>query len=223
MVKIAFYSLTSCEGCQSEANDIGLVPSLPEGATVISSRLAAVDECDIAIVEGSISSDADLESIKLIRSRAKTLVALGTCACTGGVQSAKNFQKDKGYRHAAIGSAVKVDVMIRGCPIDQDEFSTILKQLLLGNLPPTRQIPVCAECRIRENRCLLEAGQICMGPVSVSGCGSVCTSNSLRCIGCRGLIEGGDIDPFVKALRDRKSQVAAIRESFTTFLNRVEK
>ena len=48
------------------------------------------DEYDIAIIEGSITRLEDEEKLKLIRSRAKMLIALGACATIGGINKLKN-------------------------------------------------------------------------------------------------------------------------------------
>ena len=48
------------------------------------------DDYEIAFVEGSITRSDEVERLKDIRSKAKILVALGSCACFGGVNQLKN-------------------------------------------------------------------------------------------------------------------------------------
>jgi sulfhydrogenase subunit delta len=150
------------------------------------------------------------------------------------VQSVKNFQNKKEVELAVyegkklasvpvdpapVSSAVKVDYIIRGCPIDKREFLEIVKSLLLGNRPIQREWAVCVECRVREKACLLERGMICLGPVTYGGCGAVCTTNGLFCIGCRGMMDDANTKEFVENLKARKHPKDAIRSAFSTILN----
>src|SRR5208337_3632587 len=45
---------------------------------------------DVAIVEGSVSTDEDEHKIRLVRSRSRILVSLGDCAVTGNVPAMRN-------------------------------------------------------------------------------------------------------------------------------------
>ena len=48
------------------------------------------EDVDVAIVEGAVSSQDDLEKIQRVRERTRILVALGDCAVTGNVPSMRN-------------------------------------------------------------------------------------------------------------------------------------
>ena len=48
------------------------------------------DDYDIALIEGAISRADEVERLQEIRASAKVLVALGSCACYGGVNRLKN-------------------------------------------------------------------------------------------------------------------------------------
>ena len=48
---------------------------------------------DIAIVEGSVSTDEQLAHLRHVRSRADTLVTIGACATAGGIQALRNFAR----------------------------------------------------------------------------------------------------------------------------------
>ncbi len=54
-------------------------------------------------------------------------------------------------------------------------------------------IPVCAECKLYGEECLLTKGYICLGPLTVAGCSSPCTAQGAPCIGCRGPITRRDV------------------------------
>ncbi len=54
-------------------------------------------------------------------------------------------------------------------------------------------IPVCAECPLYGENCLIKKGLPCLGPLTVAGCGAPCTREGSPCIGCRGPIIRRDV------------------------------
>jgi len=218
--KIAIFDFACCEGCQLQI--VNLEEELLEllgGADVVEWREAMSeqsDEYDIAIIEGSITRLEDEERLKLIRSRAKVLIALGACATIGGVNKLKNnfddldevkkcvYGKDASKPHLAtqptkaVGEVVDVDFCIQGCPIDRKEFTYIVRSLLMGKTPEIPDYPICVECKANGNPCLWDYGQVCLGPIIRAGCGARCPSNGFRCFGCRGYID----NPNVEAAKD---------------------
>ncbi len=214
--KIAIFDFACCEGCQLQI--VNLEEELLQllgGADVVEWREAMSeksDEYDIAIIEGSITRLEDEERLKLIRSRAKVLIALGACATIGGVNKLKNnfddldevkkcvYGKDSKRPHLAtqatksVDEVVDVDYCIHGCPIDRKEFTYIVRSLLLGKTPEIPDYPVCVECKANGNPCLWQYGQVCLGPIIRAGCGARCPSNGFRCFGCRGYISNPNVD-----------------------------
>ena len=100
------------------------------------------DNYDIAFVEGSISRESEIPRLQKIRNQAKVLVALGACACIGGVNCLKNhlpmeealrivYGKDAKYYDTIparpINAVVPVDYYVRGCPPITAEFSRWLR------------------------------------------------------------------------------------------------
>jgi len=159
-------------------------------------------ELDVALVEGAVLSRRDEERLKQIRERSGLLVALGTCAVWGGV-AAMDREADRealvteiyGAQGAAYDSTsaralhevVRVDLNIHGCPIEKEQVLGALANLLNGDPPVFPEYPVCAECRMRENNCLLiEAGVVCCGPLTAAGCQARCPALRIPCVGCRG-------------------------------------
>ena len=49
-------------------------------------------------------------------------------------------------------------------------------------------IPVCAECPLYGEECLVVKGYPCLGPITIAGCGAQCPVSGSYCIGCRGPI-----------------------------------
>lgn len=99
---------------------------------------------DVAFVEGAISSDSQEAKLKAIREKAKTLVAIGSCAVTGSPSAQRNFfnesqkkeiqeildkfkYKEKVLRLADI---VKVDASVPGCPMNEQLFLEIMARFL---------------------------------------------------------------------------------------------
>lgn len=218
--KVAIFDFACCEGCQLQIVNLEEeILDLLGGADVVEWREAMSeksDEYDIAIVEGSIMRLEDEERVKLIRSRAKVLIALGACATIGGVNKLRNnfddqdevkkavYGKAAGKPHLRVGATkavdevVTVDFYVHGCPIDRKEFTYIVRSLLLGKTPEVPDYPVCVECKANGNPCLWEYDQVCLGPIIRAGCGARCPSNGFRCFGCRGYID----NPNVEAARD---------------------
>ncbi|MBP7053213.1 MAG: hypothetical protein KBE65_19575 [Phycisphaerae bacterium] len=214
--KIAIFDFACCEGCQLQIVNLEEeILNLLGGADVVEWREAMSeksDEYDIAVIEGSITRLEDEERLKLIRSRAKVLIALGACATMGGVNKLKNNFDDldevkkcvygkaasKPHLHTgltkAVDEVVQVDFYVHGCPIDRKEFTYIVRSLLLGKKPEIADYPVCVECKAKGNPCLWQYDQVCLGPIIRAGCGARCPSNGFRCFGCRGYTSNPNVD-----------------------------
>lgn len=205
---LAIISLTCCEGCQQTILDLG------EKFLTLLSKVNLVefswteddpepDKFDLAIVEGSVVAKRDLKRLKQVRKKAGTLIALGACACLGGIPEIKNYtDKYKAVKYVyknirgidnieikPLKEYIKIDFEIPGCPADKDEIFEILNQLLMGRIPKIPLRPVCYECILRGNDCFLLNNKMCLGPISLGGCKAVCPSNNYRCEGCRGPID----------------------------------
>ncbi|MFZ5761174.1 MAG: NADH:ubiquinone oxidoreductase [Thermodesulfobacteriota bacterium] len=220
--RVAFFEFTSCEGCQLQLlnNEATLLDFLGL-LDIVSFREAMTeqsDDYDIAFVEGSISRADEEEQLKNIRSRAKILVALGSCACFGGVNQLRNRFADLGwvkrevYGHHPVETAdqvrplaavVPVDLAIYGCPIKKEEVERVITNLVLGKAIVHPKYPVCMECKANQNICLFDLGEICLGPVTRAGCDAWCPGNRLGCWGCRGPAEEANIDQLVRIVEER--------------------
>ncbi len=206
--KIAFFKFSSCAGCQLSVLNIEPVLLDVLGAIDIRYFVMAKREnhegpYDIGFVEGAVTSPKELLELKKIREECSVLVAMGTCACFGGLPSIKNYsgfsQKEleekvytelwdlKSFPAYGIDYYVKVDYYLRGCAIDLGELVTLIKSALKGINPRFRFHSVCNECKMKENVCLfLTKGKPCMGSVTAAGCGALCPSLNRPCEGCRG-------------------------------------
>lgn len=180
--RVGIFGLTGCAGdqlvilnCEDEL--LQLVELLDIRSFLMASS-ESDDSCelDVALVEGAVVTEHDEKVLRAVRDRSTLLVALGTCAAWGGIAGVKPLR-----------SYVTVDAIITGCPIEKEEFLAAIANLLNGQLPVAAAYPVCAECKMRENECLLLArGAFCCGPVTAAGCAARCPSVGVACIGCRG-------------------------------------
>ncbi len=219
--RVAFFSFSSCEGCQLVVLTIEeQLLELVNLIDIVSFREAMSeksDDYDIAFVEGSITRTSEIDRIKKIRNRADVIIALGACATIGGINCLKNQFEMKKVQNIVYGkmadnydtiptrpieSVVKVDYWIHGCPIDKDEFIEVTKAILLGKTPRIPDYPVCVECQMRENVCLFEKGMVCMGPVTRAGCKAICPTYNDGCTGCRGLIDDPNLSSHKNLLSE---------------------
>lgn len=218
--KVGIFGLTCCDGCELQILNIHEdILDVVKAVEITNFKLGQeknTDDYDIAIIEGSVTTPAELEEIKKIREKAKIVVALGTCACWGGVQGMNFFNKDRDKAKDVYGDSkfpevldsmpldkyIKVDCYIRGCPINPAEFVRVVKDLLLDKSPKMPNQPVCVECKLRENSCLFLQGKVCMGPVTYSGCGALCPSLNRACEGCYGPMEDANVEPQMTLLKE---------------------
>ncbi len=213
--KVGFFDFSCCEGCQLMV--LNCEPELLDllgHIEIVNFREATTtrrDDYEIAFIEGSIITPHDVERLKGIREKAAVLVALGACAHTGGLNKLRNFQDTEEARKyvygddarhfevlpkvLAVNEVVPVDLAIPGCPINRFEFLSIVKQVLQGTIPSLPNYPVCVECKLNENECLMLKGRVCLGPITRAGCDSRCPGNGFVCTGCRAMVD----DPHLEA------------------------
>src|SRR5665811_2622113 len=150
--KVGVFGLTGCGGCQLEVLNLEeyLLDFL--NAVDIVNFTEAISELydtyEIALIEGSVTTNHDIERLEHIAKIAKVIIAVGACACIGGINCLKNLygtQKAK-------------------------ELVYIVTSLILGKIPEIPGYPVCVECKRLGNTCLYEFGMECKGPISRAGC-----------------------------------------------------
>jgi len=113
-----------------------------------------------------------------------------------------------------LADVVDVDYFMPGCPPAPHQIWAVLQVIASGNLPPKGAVvgasdkSLCDECpRVKTEKkvkkfyrpheiipdpekCLLEQGIVCMGPVTRGGCGAQCTRANMPCRGCYGPLDG---------------------------------
>lgn len=237
--RVGIFGLTGCAGdqlvilnCEDELLDIVDLVDLRDFVMASSARDA---ECplEVAFVEGAVVTEEDERRLRQVRERAATLVAIGTCAVWGGIPAMPGeaprrellrlVYGDVGEQYGdgearAVKEVVKVDAEISGCPIEKEQFLKALAYLLNGDMPLLPSYPVCSECRIQENHCLLMGeGAFCCGPLTLAGCGARCPSLGVACIGCRGPAPDANVPSAVRLFASNGYGHDEIVSRLTTF------
>jgi sulfhydrogenase subunit delta len=226
--KLGIYAGTCCAGCQLAIIDcedelLAIADLFDIKSFIMAQTGNEEGELDIALFEGSICNDHDKKMLEDVRKRSKLLIALGTCACWGGVAASRNdippeqhlkdvygadADKVKAFSHPVphepLYKYVKVDYSIPGCPIEKDEFLKAVTSLLHGDVPELTNVSVCAQCKFKENPCqIVDYGRLCCGPVTRAGCGARCPSQNQLCDGCRGPVDEANVASELDLLFER--------------------
>jgi sulfhydrogenase subunit delta len=208
--KLAVWKFASCDGCQlsllsAEDELLTLAGEVHIAHFLEATREVAPGPYDVSLVEGSITTPADVERIHHVRAISTTLVTIGACATAGGIQALRNLADVEAYRalvyahpeyvealeeSTAIAQHVPVDLELRGCPVEVPQLLEVVSALLAGRKPVTPTHSVCVECKLRGNVCVAVAhGTPCLGPVTQAGCGARCPAYARGCYGCFGPME----------------------------------
>lgn len=183
-----------CGGCEVTILDIGepLLDLLPKlsfvhmpvlmdnklfGQTGEKKRME-IPEADVGIITGGIRNEENRELAKEMRAKCKTLIALGSCACFGGIPALANqFHLEELYekvfrgskttdsaatptidvppltdRVYALDEVVKVDVYLPGCPSSPDIVADALVSLLEGKAFSLPERSVCDDCPMKREQ-----------------------------------------------------------------------
>ena len=194
-VRLAQEWFTICGGCEVTILDVGepLLDILPKleivhmpvimdhklfGQTGEKSEME-VPEADIGIISGGIRTEENKHLAKEMRKKVKTLIAMGSCACYGGIPALANLSTvedlyEKVYRGSittesngipteqlspltdrvyAIHEVVPVDIKLPGCPTTPELFVEAVSALLEGRKLEMAGKSVCDECPfVREKK-----------------------------------------------------------------------
>jgi len=105
----------------------------------------------------------------------------------------------------SIDAYVNVDFYVPGCPPEHEILTEFITNVVQGRRAMGYDKAVCDECprertgespiqirriidvaEIDPEKCLVEQGIICMGKMTMSGCGAKCPKANAPCEGCRG-------------------------------------
>ncbi|WP_456466365.1 NADH-quinone oxidoreductase subunit B family protein [Methanopyrus sp.] len=177
---VATAQLSSCVGCHVSLLDLHerLLDLLEDAIDlqycyVVLDQKEIPEEVDVALIEGSIRNEEDLEVAEELREAAEVVVAVGTCACFGGVHGLANLYDreellkwvyeesystdDEGDVPSEVvpelfeyvrplGEVIDVDYMVPGCPPKPDAIAEIVAALLEDREPELPRTNLCEEC-----------------------------------------------------------------------------
>jgi sulfhydrogenase subunit delta len=232
--KVAVFDFTGCEGCELQlANREETVPAFLKAIEVVNFREISshnTDDYEVALIDGAITREDEVTRLKEIRKRAKVLVAMGSCACFGGVNRLKNaYDLEQANREVygpqtrdtlptrAVKEVVPVDLEIPGCPVNKEEVERIIQHLIYDVPYQFPAYPVCFECKQRYTTCVFELGLLCLGPVTRGGCGAPCPAAGTACWGCRGPAADPNLEEFLRIARDEGFSLKEIHERFSFY------
>ncbi len=236
--KIAVWKFASCDGCQLTLLDcedelLDIADSVEIAHFLEATRTTVEGPYDISLVEGSVTTAHDAERIQEIRAQSKTLITIGACATSGGIQALRNFADVKAftstvYAHpeyiktlktsTAIADHVDVDFELRGCPISKAQLLELLTATLAGRKPHVPRVSQCVECKLAGTVCVMVAkGELCLGPVTQAGCGNLCPSHGRGCYGCFGPMENTNIAALAAQLRTLGAETPEIKDLFLSY------
>lgn len=165
-VKVSTVQLGGCSGCHVSLLDVG-APLFGDNIQIVHSYLLMDDvtktadrDTDVLIIEGAVLTKEDEKLLKKIAPHAKHVIAMGSCACFGGIACLGNQgtpfegQKgaDKGPEHALTPLVcspkmyIDVDLYVPGCPPPAEVLGNTILALVQGKPIPEFSHTVCDEC-----------------------------------------------------------------------------
>ena len=216
--KFAVLQLSGCAGCEvalinaSEWVDQYQLVYMP----LVVSTHAVPEDTEVLLVSGGVRNDEDVYNLRRSAEIVDRVVAVGTCAISGGVANLGDrddvramFMAQENRHHLPhllpksrpIDAFVDVDLYLPGCPPTPELFMAALID------PQNFQASgiVCGECgrkKMKDLRpkhllgfqrgevlpdiCLINQGYLCVGSSVRGGCRAICTRPGHPCVGCRG-------------------------------------
>lgn len=175
---VAILPLTGCFGCQ--INLLDLHDDFIDLHDLIDIKFSyimdvkKIPKVDIGIVEGCVANSENEEILKSLRYNCDILIALGTCACFGGVPGLRNLNQVNNVIYRAyvesestaekeqipgspeipallehvrpVSEVVKVDAIIPGCPSPHDLILNSLQNIIKGTDFEVPDRNLCYQC-----------------------------------------------------------------------------
>jgi len=160
--------LGGCSGCHMSFLDLDeLLFDLAEHVEVVFGPLTDVKEfppdVDIALVEGAVTNDDNVELGRAVRANTRVVVSFGDCAVTGNVTSLRNAMGDPDpmvrrvyVEHPDINGAVPTEVVPALLPQAEPLHELIPVDVYMPGCPPSAERIRNVLFRLVES---LEAGQ----------------------------------------------------------------
>ena len=216
--KFAVLQLSGCAGCEvslinaSEWVEKYQLVYMP----LVVSTHSVPQDTEVLLVSGGVRNDEDIWNLRQAVKIVDRVVAVGTCAISGGVANlgdrdeVREMFMAQAQRHhlphllpktQPIDAFVDVDLYLPGCPPTPELFMGAL----LDPAGYQASTIVCQECgreKLKDMRpkhllgfqqgevlpdiCLINQGYLCVGTSTRGGCRAICTRPGHPCVGCRG-------------------------------------
>ncbi|WP_457623440.1 NADH-quinone oxidoreductase subunit B family protein [Persephonella sp.] len=234
MKRIGIFKLSSCDGCQLSFFELSEFLNNCDDLIEITYFIEGQDDnqfdkVKISFIEGSVSYDEEIEMLKKIRKNSDLVISIGSCAVSGGIQSARNFEDFKEVVKFVYGNInfisslektrpvsdfIDIDYEIRGCPVNVKSIFDVLNSLILEKDPYIPEYSVCLECKKKSNPCQIIFGKPCLGPITSGGCGAICPTYNRGCYGCFGPVK----EPQVETLKSVFESLGIDNKDFKEYL-----
>lgn len=205
--RVVVVGLASCFGCQlqitnAEAHLLDVLGQIDLRYWQLASSDPMPDEFDVVVIEGAVTTEESEATVRRMRQRAATVIAIGACATTAGIpgMAAADFFDRPSQVYARVPAAcgemipprpvsavIDVDFEVRTCPIDTLDFIDVLQRVLYGSNKTVYTKTMCGDCKRNETSCFYGKQTLCLGLVTRAGCGARCVNLGRPCNGCRGL------------------------------------
>lgn len=217
MKRFAVLQLSGCAGC--EVSLVNADAWLGEYKLVYMPLVVStydIPDVDILLVTGGVRTEEDLYKLRHAVKKAETVVAVGTCAISGGVANLgdRDEVREVFLTHNQpyytprllpkchpVDAYITPDLYLPGCPPTPELYMAIL----LEDSDFKASKIVCQECgrtKLRDMRpkhlvgfqqghvdpdiCLINQGYLCVGSSTRGGCRAPCPRAGHPCVGCRG-------------------------------------
>ncbi len=168
--RVATIWLDGCSGCHMSLLDMDeRLLDLADRIELVYGPLVDLKsfpaDVDVTLIEGAVSTEEDVEKVKLIRASTKILVSLGDCAVTGNILAMRDLfpleeMMTRVYDENAtiqkqvptkivpkllekacpVHEVVDVDIFVPGCPPKADTIVHVITELLEGRTPETSRV-----------------------------------------------------------------------------------
>jgi len=186
--EILVFDVGGCEGCP--VSILREYIRLSQKANVYSKHLGNIDTSrsyDIIIVTGSvcINDEEIVNTLKELRSKAKIMIAYGSCASVGNITLFSRGGQEPRPEHRTfqpVSAVVNVDYAIPGCPPAPSGLVSLVDALITGRGPLLRVFSAISKVRRLSGFDLMD--EVVLSGLCI-GCGACivsCPTNALHMI-----------------------------------------
>jgi len=176
--RFATMALGGCEGCHVSLIDaheglLDLLATVDLVESPFTDGDGTIPSCDVLMVEGAVTNEADERRLLAAREAAGTLIAVGSCAVMGGIGGLRNlytareaiadvYGADKpGEGLPALTASVKavsqvvdVDISVSGCAPKTAQIVDAIKTASAGEKYELPRRNLCDECHRTKSKML---------------------------------------------------------------------